>query len=476
MKKIIKTLLFITFLTGLSCVDKDPFELPDISITDPNITANSSLTKAKAALQQEFNANNNTAYTFPIHKDKPTYIACYVISTDAPGNFYKKIIVQDLPKNPTSGLEVLINKAALNTLFSIGQKVFIKLDGLTISYDDGQSSSDPTNAIIGKYTIGLLEGVTLKNIPSTVINSHFFRSSKIETITPTAIDVSTITEKHINTFVRFKNIQFEKTHLEKTFSGEPHDEFDGFRYLFDCETQKNIRLQTSTFASFKSSIIPEGKGTLDAILTKDYSSEFLVTIINTPSNITFSNTERCDPLFLDCGAPSSIGTNFLFNEGFENIKSNTSLLNAGWSNINSKGGNSKFTSKSSGGNRAMELSAYNSGESPLEVWLITPPIHLNTTTDEVLSFETNTGYDNGKVLSVYTSTDFTGTINNATWTLLDARLSEGPSAGYGSSYTNSGAINISCLSDTIHVAFKYVGDDGGITTTFKIDNVRITGN
>jgi hypothetical protein len=123
----------------------------------------------------------------------------------------------------------------------------------------------------------------------------------------------------------------------------------------------------------------------------------------------------------------------------------------------------------------MEMSAYNSGENPLEVWLVSPTINLDASTNEKLSFETNTGYDNGKVATVYVSSNFTGDIKTTTWVQLDVVLSEGPSSGYGSSFTKSGTVNIACLTGDFHVAFKYLGADGGVTTTFQIDNVKITG-
>ena len=474
MKTILKTIIILLLLVCISCIQDQDYQIPEITITEPNINVNSSLSKVKTALQQEFNANNNTKYTFPINENSPTFIEVFVVSTDATGNFYKKLIVQDAVENPTSGIEILINKSDLSTLFSIGQKVFIKLDGLTVSYDDGQSDINPTNVIIGKYVLGYLDSASLVNIPSTIIKNHFFRSSIIASIVPTKINISTITEAHMNTLVSFENMQFEKAELGKTFAGEANDEFDGFRYLLDCETEQTIRLQTSTFSSFKSTIIPEYKGTIDVVLSKDYTSEFLVTIINTPSNINFNSTDRCDPVFLDCGGTITNNNKVIFNEDFENIKSNTALLKAGWSNINVNGKNTKFTSKTSGGNRAIELSAYNSGESPLEVWLISPPINLENSSKEILSFETNTGYDNGKVMTVYISTDYTGDINTATWTLLDAKLSEGPNSGYGTRFTESGNIDISCLTGDVNIAFKYVGSDGGITTTFRIDNIKVT--
>ena len=124
----------------------------------------------------------------------------------------------------------------------------------------------------------------------------------------------------------------------------------------------------------------------------------------------------------------------------------------------------------------MQASAFRSGENPMEVWLVTPGIDLSTTTDEELTFETKVGYHNGDALSVFVSTDFTGDIDTATWALVDADLADSPSSGYGSTFTESGSINISCLEGNVFVAFKYLGSDGGITTTFQIENVKVTGN
>jgi len=473
--KIKKTLLLSALLFTFSCVQDGDFDIPNTAITEPTIEVTSSISKIKTALQQEFNTTNKLIYTFPIHENTPTYIEGYVISSDATGNFYKKLILQDASENPTAGIEILLNKPSLSSSYDIGRKLYIKLDGLSVSYDDGSSNVDPTNLTPGKYVLGFLDGSRVQNIPSTAIKKHLFRSSIVEKITPTSMNLSTITEHHLNTFIRLENVQFEKSQLQKSFSGEPNDEFDGFRFLFDCLTESTIRLQTSTFASFKSTIIPKEKGAINVILTKDYSSEFLVTIINTPSDISFQNTTRCDPIFLNCGSPTGSNTTILLNEDFGNIKNNSALLAAGWHNINANGNSVLFKSKSSKGNRFMELSAYNSGETPLEVWLVSPTINLDTSTNEKLSFETNTGYDNGKVLAVFVSSNFSGDLKSATWIRVDAALSEGPSSGYGSRFTKSGTVNIACLTGDFHVSFKYLGADGGVTTTFQIDNVKITG-
>ena len=466
--------LFLLLL--ISCVNSNDFEIPDTTITNPNITANSTLEKVKTALQQEFSSNEKLVYTFPENANNPTFIEAYVISSDATGNFYKKLIVQDKPENATAGIEILINKPALSDLFSIGQKIYIKLDGLSVSYDDGQSEVNPINLAPGKYTLGFLEGDRASQIPSTAMNNHLFRTSTIATIIPQKITLETITDATINTFVQLENAQFEISQKDKTFSGEKYDEYDGFRYLFECNSEHELRLQTSTFSSFKSTIIPEGQGKIDFILSKDYTAEFLVGIVNSPSNIEFINTKRCDPAFLSCDGNTNEGNSVLINETFENIKNNNQLLNAGWQNINTNGGTNIYKSKTKNGNRVLEMSAYDTGESPLEVWLISPLINLDATTNEILTFRTNNGYDNGKALKVYVSTNFSGDVKSATWTQINAEVSVGPGGDFSNFFTKSGNISLSCLTGNINIAFRYFGGDGAVTTTVQVDDVKIAGN
>jgi hypothetical protein len=108
--------------------------------------------------------------------------------------------------------------------------------------------------------------------------------------------MSAITEAQISTQIQLQAAQFLKADLGKTFAGEANDQFDGFRKLLECETDKIMKLQTSTFASSKSNVIPTGKGTAAFVLSKDYTSEFLVAIANTPADFVFTDTERCDPI------------------------------------------------------------------------------------------------------------------------------------------------------------------------------------
>jgi len=241
--KTIKNYGFLSLLTIAitisSCVQDGDFTVPNVSVEEPSIIANSSITAVKTALQQEFNSNDNLVHTFDVNENAPTYVEGYVVSSDATGNFYKKLIIQDKSESPTAGIEIVLNKTSLSETYDIGRKVYVKLDGLSVSYDDGESSynSSPMNDVAGKYVLGILDGDRVDDIPSTSIDDHIIRSATVANIVPTSISLSEITGAHINTMIELSSAQILKSDLGKTFAGESNDEYDGFRTIFECETE-----------------------------------------------------------------------------------------------------------------------------------------------------------------------------------------------------------------------------------------------
>lgn len=465
------SILILPFMMVISCVKSDEYDVPPIGGEEPEVVVNSSIEAVKKVWNQNYESNNEMIYTF---SNSDLFFEAYVVSSDLAGNFYKSLIIQDATENASHGIEILINKTSLFESFEIGRKVYVKLDGLSIAYDDGVNN-DPTDANPGRYTLGIEKGDVIDKIPMSLYSEHILRSTEIETIIPKVISVMDFNQNSINTFIQVQNIQFEISQLGKTYAGEISDEFDGFRTLLSCGDLSTAKLQTSTFSDFKSYVISEGQGNINVVLKKDFRSDFFVLVINDPTDIDFSSSDRCDPDILDCSAGSVGGSVVLFNENFD-ATSISQLETDGWINTNINGGSEKFELRTSSGNKFMQASAYNSDESPMEVWLVTPAIDLSNTVDEELTFKTQAGYYQGDALSVYISTDFSGEISAATWVLIDADLVDGPPSGYGGTFVSSGSINLSCLEGDVYVGFRYLGADGVITTTFRIDNVRVTGN
>lgn len=471
--KNLRTLVLLgLFLMTISCVKNDEYDVPPISTEDPEIIVNSSIEALKEAWKQNYTANGALIYTFE-SSESEVYLEGYVVSSDLAGNFYKKLIVQDAIENAQHGIEILIDKTSLFESFEVGRKIYIKADGLSITYEDGDEN-DPFDGVPGRYKLGSLINGSVEEIPSFTFAENVIRSNEVELIEPTLIHVKEFDESYINTMIQIQDIQFELSELGKTYAGESSDEYDGMRQLLSCNDAYRATLQTSSFSDFKSYVIADGKGSLNAILTKDFYGDFYVLIINDPTDIDFSEDDRCDPEILDCGSVIEGGSEVLFFEDFEST-SEAELLSNGWLNTNIEGGSNDFSLRKYGGNSYMQASAFNSDENPLEVWLISPAIDLSLTSNEELTFKTQAGYFNGDALAVYVSTNFIDDIESADWILVTADLADGPVNGYGTTFTKSGLVNLSCLEGDVHVAFRYVGADNGITTTFRIEDVKVTG-
>ncbi len=475
--KILSILSFFIFaITIVSCVEDNSFETPDIKLEEPNITTEFTVAKIHNDLIQAYNSNGDLTLTYFADLANPTYVTGYVVSSDAAGNFFRTLVIQDQAENPTAGIELLVNNSSLSESFEIGRKVYIRLDGLTVSYDDGESTSfiNPTNNIPGVFTLGFLsnEG-RVDDIPYTSPEQRkaLVKSTELATIVPTEIEIGGIEQKHVNTLVSLPAAQFDKEDLGKTFAGEANDEFDGFRNIFECGTEATIPLQTSTFSSFKSNKLPEGQGVATAVLAKDFRAEFFVLIANTPADLDLSNPERCDPIVLECtGATSTDVT--VFEEDFQTITNEAQLDGLGWTNVNVSGGSERYEDSSFSGNRYMKISAFGTGEDPLEAWLVTPAINLDGTTEEVLTFDISSNFESGKVLTAFITENYTGDPTTTEWIQIDANVPTGD-GGFGDFVSSS--INISCLSGDVHVAFKYLGSADNMETRYHIDNVKVTG-
>ena len=290
-----------------------------------------------------------------------------MISSDEGGNFYKEIIVQDKPENPTSGIQILIDDNSVYETFDVGRKVLVKLDGLSLGFNNGV------------LQLGIRNMGDVVAIPNSLIGEHIIRTGEKQNIVPLEINIDEFSEEYKNLYIIIENVQFDpnlvKPDQRYSFASSAVDQYDGERQLISCATGSTTILSTSTFSDFKSLLLPTGSGSIEGILTRDFYDEHYVVVINTPEALDM-NRDRCDPNYLDCGNETEEGSKYLLEENFDGVTSNTTLNSRRWTNINVSGGEKKFTPTLSAGNRILRISAYNTNESPLEAWLVTPEIDL----------------------------------------------------------------------------------------------------
>ena len=457
----------ITLLAFTACVETE-FEVPE-----PN---ENEIVPEGTAVSIASVLSNLAQSSEPVisYRDTDAYITGYVTSSDVAGNFFRELIIQDAPENPVTGITLQLNQNALYTVYEPGRKVYVKLDGLAVAKENGV------------VQLGIRDGNGITEIPASLIPKTVFRSTEVAELIPLPVTIANFSPELENLYISLEDAQFNRREVlgesPKTFAGEATDEFDGIRLLETCEPRGTTLVSTSTFAKFKSVALPEGRGSISGILSRDFYDDFYILRINTVEALSFSSTNRCDPAELQCGLAETEGGTVIFKDNFQTQTRNTSITGNGWTNFIEYGTQAWEAYTATGTNASQGISAridsYQSGN-PLSVgWLITPPIDLTSYSEVRIRFETSSSFADNSELDALFSTDWDGTldgITQATWVVLGDAFVIRDQDFFGDWYS-SGIVKLSCASgDTGYVAFKYTGSSAEASDgTYQLDNISIT--
>lgn len=472
MNYINRLLILSTVMLFFSCVNDDDYSIPSPDETENIVIPVSQLTTFKAIYERCKQAVKKGNLIAIIEED--LYIEGYVISSDQAGNFFKELIIQNKidasnPDNdPRLGIKLEINVGSLSDTYEFGRKVYVKLKGLTI----GESH--------GVLAIGRGEDSKIEQIQEFEYRNIVLRTSEVAIMTPKVSSLIHLTEADENTLIQLDDMQVNRFDLARTYAGESTDAFDGLRILENCESGASILLQTSTFSDFKSLPVPQNKGSIQGVFSRDYRDRFYVLIVNSSSDVTFNSNERCDPMELDCGLAPSFGTINLFYEDFESQKNNKLITGNGWTNFIEAGSEGweaySSTSTNASLGRSARFKPASSGDASNVGWLITPAINLDAQEGETLRFKTSNSLADSSYLEVLYALDWDGTeanITSATWGVLSAAYVVKDTDSFVP-WFNSGTVNLSCVTGTIHIAFKYTGSGQEIFDgVYELDAISV---
>lgn len=300
----IKYCIILFFFWVLSCAPKQEFD--DIADTcEENLEANVTFAQIKALYQGEL---------FQIQED--LIIEGYIVSSDREGNFFSVLHFQDSYTDPTEGFQIEIELFESHLLFEPGQKILIKTKGLYLGQSKGVFKLGGTFSGFGNVTVGRL--------PALKIPDHIFRSCEpVAQIEPNLATLPQLNSAMTNTLVRIDGLQFLEDDFEKPFA-EPEEETE--RILEDCDGNQ-IVLLNSGFAAFQAESLPEGNGSIAAVLMQENDDFFLA--IRNLKDLDFSG-ERCTDLrqtsnelfFSELADPNNnVGARFieLYNSSSESI-------------------------------------------------------------------------------------------------------------------------------------------------------------
>lgn len=469
--KIITILLLVVFS---SCIDDGDYSIP-VSEEGQNINIpTNKLITFKALYGRYAQAIANDKLIAIIGENEDLYIEGYVVSNDQAGNFFEELIIQNKvddsnpDEDPRLGIRLDINVGSLSDTYEFGRKVYVKLSGLTI----GESN--------GVLTIAKGEDQSLEQIQEFEYRKIVIRTPEVAVITPKTASLIELTDADENTLIQLNNMQIKNNELPLTYAGEGIDEFDGFRTLKSCVLGLSILLQTSTFADFKSLQVPQKKGSITGVFSRDFGDDFNVLIINSVTDVQFTDENRCDPLEFSCGLVDSVGSANLFYDNFESQRNNQLIVGNGWTNYIEAGSEGWEAYVATGTNASLDRSARmqsaSSGDANNVAWLITPVINLDAQNGETLRFKTSSSFADSSDMQVLYSTDWDGAqdnVTNATWSILsDAYIIK--DTDYFGSWFNSGNVDLSCVTGKIYIAFKYIGSGNPtFDGTYELDEVSI---
>ena len=445
MKKIIYSALSIALLalTFTSCVNDTGYETPQLTCEEPVLEG------SNEEISDIITAWQNSGESVKVFREDYTdYIVGYVLSNDRTGNFYKELYIQDSPINPTATIKLNIDMRSLFTKYKVGSKIYIYLHDLSISLSHGEIVINEAN---GDF---IRENVAKQNI---------LRSCEVSELTPVTVATpASIDDTYLGKYVELTNVQFDQSLLEEDFVDE-NDSFDTHHNITSCDDSSQIKLETSTFASFGGATLPQGQGSVKGIITYDYGANFYVLRVNSPEDFAFDN-ERCDP-------------DYIFYENFETQIENNTVSGNGWTNYKEAGTKSweAFSDDNSLGMSA-RIGSYQSNDTSTIAWLISPAINLDEHEGEIFSFKTSNSYADDSNLEVLSSTDWDGTtagIANATWTTVpDIYIVQ--NGDYYKDWFDSGDYDLSTATGNMYFAFKYTGSGGaGSDGTYELDEVII---
>ena len=389
------------------------------------------------------------------------FIEGYVNSSDSEGNFFKELTIQDRHVNPTVGITILIDERALYQRYPVGTKIRVNLKGLSVGFKSGV------------LHLGLLKETEIAAIDFSIIDTHILRTGIRKTLIPLNLMVTEITKSHEQLYVCFKDMQFESNlvaPVTKTFAGETDDKFDGFRTIKQCTSDAELVLSTSVFSTFKNLNLPEGKGRVSGVLSKDFGGSFYVLKMNSISEIDFNEIDRCKSTFFECAMNDMQGAKKeIFKEDFELITNEVKLEPLGWVNVNVTGDEKRWQDRKATNvnNRTLTISAFNTNLRPLEAWLITPEIDLGKSGNPVFSVRIRTRFNNGTALKVWITNSFTSNPLTASWEELPLEIPV-----YSSNFITLKQ-NLSCINGPVRIAFQYKGFDPVVTSTYDIDDVFV---
>lgn len=208
-----------------------------------------------------------------------------VISSDANGNVYKSLVIQD----ETAAVSFSINAASMYTTFPLGQEVVVDITGLYVGRYSNLFQIGMLSDYKGTPSIGFMNWEIFKrHAEKNGLPNTNFKYVKYGDTYPTENPYCILTtigglptgdaEKLLmmSQLVEFSDVKFPGANGKTTFS--TYQSSGDNRSITDA-TGGTLNVRTSGYASFYNTVLPEGEGSVRGLLSV-FGTDWQLTLRN----------------------------------------------------------------------------------------------------------------------------------------------------------------------------------------------------
>lgn len=275
MKSIKYSLISLAFLAAGLSACQDSYDAPELQTPEATMKPNTTLAEIKALIAAQYDGENDVCIPVGKKDDGEDYIVHgRVISSDASGNIYQNLVIQD----ETAALTLSIREGSMWTSYRVGQDVVLNITDLYMGTYSGlyqigwldQYNGAPSMTFMSWFMFlnhNERNGLPDQNFEYVQINSEWPEAHPycfLTTISElNAISSTTELGRNVmSQLVEIQNVSFveggKNTYAEYQESNER-------RYIKDAYGNQ-IALNNSGYASFHNDTLPEGIGTVRGIL------------------------------------------------------------------------------------------------------------------------------------------------------------------------------------------------------------------
>lgn len=350
-------------------------------------------------------------------------ISGIVTTSDKHGNCYKYINIED----GTGGIQIKINNTALYNKYRVGQRVYVKCNGL----DLGDYRKLPQ--------LGYWANDGMEAIPSAKASRYIFCDGVPEAFEPQIVLTSipsadAISPTWYNRLVKLENCYFVEGGMATFCDANTATSRD-----IKMADGTTITMRTSNYADFINEMLPVGNGNVVGILTR-YNNTVQIVIRDLDDVQDFVTPPHTENLL-------TVNYTNAFNEGW--LQSGTG---AEWSIFN----NTSFTGF-----------YINANSTATDRWLVSPNINLSAVEAPSLSFDHRiTGTGGNETMKLYYTTNYTGDATTTEWHELPiSQFSNSTLVGH------TAELPADALASNFRFAFRYNGSGNA----WYINNISLKG-